>query len=272
MAGMEKYEKFKYKKDALTKLDEVLPGKYSREEGTDYQLWSERECEPVENALYLVKKQMESIMEDCDLTEFDVKVFLSGGKNFRYDVAKTRPYKGNRDKAHRPTHEEAIRDYIRSKWDTVVTDGIEADDGMGKAQLPNGETCIITIDKDLDMIPGLHYNFKDEVHYETTPEQGWRIFCKQLLTGDSTDNIPGLPKIGAKKAEDILDGLEHDDLLPAVVTEYASRSGKRDWFAYLQEQAQLIWIQQTGVDILDILEPYREGGQDIGTDEISLFH
>ncbi len=264
------YEKFPLKKAALEKLDELLPGKYSREEGTDYQLWSERELEPVENALYLVNKQMDKIMEACSLSEFDVTMYLSGGLNFRYDVAKTRPYKGNRDKAHRPTHEEAIKNHIISKWCTTVTDGIEADDAMGLAQT-NGheeESCIITIDKDLDMIPGLHYNFKDEVHYNVTSQQGWRNFCQQLLTGDTTDNIPGLPRIGKVKAAKILDGLEDDDLLQAVVTEYSSRSGTRDWFAYLQEQAQLIWIQQDGLDILSILEPHREGGYDHGTDTI----
>jgi DNA polymerase-1 len=263
---------FQYKKDALAKLDEVLPGKYSREEGDDYALWSERVAEPVENALYLVKRQMQSIMEDCDLSEFDVTCFLSGGHNFRYDVAKSRPYKGNRDKSHRPTHEEAIKEYILRTWNTVVTDGIEADDAMGRAQLQDDQTCIISIDKDLDMIPGLHYNFKDELHYSVTPEQGWRIFCKQLLTGDATDNIPGLPNVGAVKAEKILDGIETDDMLQVVASEYASRSGKRDWFAYLQEQAQLIWIQQTGKDILDILEPYREGGFEHESNEEVLLY
>ena len=116
------------------------------------------------------------------------------------------------------------------------------------------------------MIPGMHYNFKNEINYTITPEQGWRSFCQQLLTGDSTDNIPGLPKIGAIKAAKILDGIEHDGLLQAVVTEYASKSGKRDWFAYLEEQAQLVWIHQPGPGILEMLEPYIEGGFEDGTD------
>lgn len=257
-------EQYQYKRDALERLDELLPGKYSREEGTDYQLWSERQIEPVENALYLVKKQIEKIMEECALSEFDITCYLSGGKNFRYAVAKTRPYKGNRDAAHRPTHEDAIRQYIRGKYNTIVTDGIEADDALGLDQTE--DTIIISIDKDLDMIPGMHYNFVNEIHYTITPEQGWRSFCQQLLTGDTTDNIPGLPKIGAVKAAKILDGIENDDLLQAVVTEYASRSGKRDWFAYLEEQAQLLWIHQPGAGILEMLEPYSEGGFDDGTD------
>jgi hypothetical protein len=266
-------EEFPYKKDALEKLDELLPGKYSRVEGEDYQLWSERKVEPVENALHLINKQMDAIMEACSLSEFDVRVYLSGGYNFRYDVAKTRPYKGNRDASHRPTHEEAIKDFIRSKWETVVTDGIEADDAIGIAM--GEDTICISIDKDLDMIPGLHYNFKDEVHYEMTPEQSWRKFCLQLLTGDTTDNIPGLPGIGAGKAEKILDGIADEDLLEVVASTYASKSKQKDWFAYLREQAELLWIQRyEHGSINDIIpQSLAELGGDInGPDTLSLLY
>ena len=269
-------EKFKYKKDAMAALDKELPGKHSRVEGEHYQLWSERECEPVENALHLVKQQINKIMAACDLTEFDVRCYLSGGTNFRYAIAKTRPYKGNRDDAHRPTHEQAIRDYIRSQWDTVVTDGIEADDQLGIDQCAAEQhtTCIISIDKDLNMIPGLHYDFLHELHYDITEEQGWRLFCLQLLTGDTTDNIPGLESVGPKKAEKILDGLSHSQLLEAVATEYASRSGKKDWFEYLREQADLLWIlREPKQESHVISEVYNTTGgtPDGEPNEISLF-
>ena len=267
-----------YKKDAIDKLDELLPGKYSREEGVDYTMWSERKLEPANHAFHLVNIQMNKIMEACNLTEFDVRCYLSGGKNFRYGIAETRPYKGNRDKVHRPTHEEEIRQYIRGKWETVVTDGIEADDQLGIDQMSSDEeTCIITIDKDLDMIPGLHYNFKDEVHYAMTEDQSWKKFCLQLLTGDSTDNIPGLPKVGAKKAANILEGVATKNMLGVVAVEYASRSGKRDWFRYLKEQAKLLWIMRhpTDPEVDSMLEGYdgdfADNREDSGTIETDLF-
>ena len=267
---------FQYKKEAELYLDDCLPGIYSREEGEDYRMWSERYLEPVENALHLVKQQMNKIMDACDLTEFDVVCYLSGGMNFRYEVATTRPYKGNRDAKHRPTHEEAIKDYIRGKWNTVVTDGIEADDQLGidQCRAEQYTTCIISIDKDLNMIPGLHYDFLHDLHYEISEEQGWYLFCKQLLTGDTTDNIPGLEGIGPKKADKILDGLQGAQLLEAVSTEYASRSGKRDWFAYLREQAALIWIlreERTDVSIISDALNTTGGTPDGEPNEISLF-
>ena len=240
---------FQYKKEATAALDKSLPGIRSREEGVDYQLWSERKVEPVENALHNVNVAIGKIMDSLSVSEFDVKLYLSGGVNFRYAAATTKPYKGNRDDKHRPTHEEAIRKYMRSKWDTVVTDGIEADDALGIAQTAaqEGETCIVTIDKDLDMIPGFHYNFVEDVSYTIDAYTAWRKFCTQLLMGDSTDNIPGLPKVGVSKAVKMLEGLENVELMEEVARQYASKSGKEDWFEYLMEQATLLWIQQTGI-------------------------
>jgi hypothetical protein len=263
--GAEPYSgQFSYKKDALKKLDELLPGKYSRTDGTDYHMWSERQVEPVQNALHLVNLQMAKIMEACSLNEFDVMVYLSGGVNYRYEVAKTKPYKGNRDDAHRPTHEEAIKDHIKARWNTTVTDGIEADDAMGIAQTQiEGESCIISIDKDLDMIPGLHYNFLHEVHYEITEDEGWHKFCVQLMTGDATDNIPGIEGIGPKKAEKALDGLPSCDWIEEVARVYASKSGREDWFDYMIEQGTLIWIQQYGQLVPPIPQELKEIG---GTD------
>jgi hypothetical protein len=267
-------EVFAYKKDAVARLDTLLPGIHSREEGRDYQLWAEKYVEPVENALHNVNTMMDNILEKCDLTEFDVKCYLSSGKTFRHELAVTKPYKGNRDDSHRPTHEEAIRHHIIKKWETEVCDGIEADDAMGIAQCTSAEeTCIITLDKDLDMIPGLHYNFVQDIHYDVNKETAWKTFCVQLLTGDSTDNIPGLKGVGTVKANKMLDGLPMEDWLEECARQYASRSGKEDWFAYLTEQASLVWIlrdQQPAIE--PMLAGFKTlGGSDDGTISTSLF-
>jgi hypothetical protein len=239
-------EVFSYKKDASARLDELLPGTHSREEGVDYQMWPERYLEPVENALQNVKTSIAKIMEALSVTEFDIECYLSGPTNYRYELAKTRPYKGNRDKSHRPFHEEAIKDYIKSKWNTITTDGIEADDALGIKQTASGRgnSVIVSIDKDLDMIPGMHYNFMHDVAYEVDPDMADKLFFGQLLTGDSTDNIPGLPGVGKAKANRLLDALSVAEARDEVVRQYASKSKKEDWLGYLNEQAALLWIQR----------------------------
>lgn len=239
-------EVFSYKREAQARLDELLPGLHSREEGTDYQMWSERYLEPVENALQNVKTSIAKVMEVLSVTEFDIKCYLSGGTNYRYEIAKTRPYKGNRDKSHRPFHEEAIKNYIKGQWDTITTDGIEADDALGIEQTArgSGNSVIVSIDKDLDMIAGLHYNIMHDISYEVDQDTADMLFLRQLLTGDSTDNIPGLVGVGRAKAERLLEGLSVPLARAEVVRQYASRSKKEDWLTYLNEQAALLWIQR----------------------------
>jgi len=231
--------------------------------------------EPVEHALHNAKTLVEGIIKALKISDMDVTLYLSGGKNFRYDIAKTRPYKGNRDDSQRPTHEEAIRTYLKSKWNTVVTDGIEADDALGIAMSKYGADGVIcSVDKDLDMIPGKHYNFVEDIEYEVDEELAWRTFCKQLLTGDSTDNIPGLKGIGGAKAEKMLEGFTRDEWFPEVVANYARRSGRTDWFEYLREQAKLIWIMRHPTDpevdmMLEGMDAY--GGEVDETVQTDLF-
>jgi 5'-3' exonuclease len=85
----------------------------------------------------------------------------------------------------------------------------EADDLLGINQTACAENCvdsiIVTIDKDLLQIPGSHYNFVKCEFKEVTEEEGQYFFYKQLMMGDSTDNIGGCPGIGPKKAEKALE-------------------------------------------------------------------
>jgi hypothetical protein len=262
-------QEFDYKRQADIALDEQLPGKMSREEGKDYALWSERFVEPVENALYNVKEVVRTTLEELDAGEYDLTMYLSEGKNYRYDIAKTRPYKGNRDKAHRPTHEEAIREYIKRKWPTKVAVGEEADDLLGIDQTRIGpmDSVIVTLDKDLDMIPGLKFDFVERMAYSVTPKQAEYNFALQLLMGDATDNIPGLPGIGKAKGRKLLEGVETEDLMETVKQIYQAHVTDKDWFEYLREQGQLLWIRR---EPEQMWEPPPFVEEDLG-EELSLY-
>jgi len=125
-------------------------------------------------------------------------------------------YKGNR-KQPKPIHYAALREHLVTKWNATIVSCIEADDALGIDQ--TGDTVIVSIDKDLDMIPGNHYNFVKDIHYPVLPEDAIRNFYMQCLVGDVADNIKCIKGIGPKKAEKLLQYCETEEELFNVVRE-----------------------------------------------------
>ena len=73
-----------------------------------------------------------------------------GKGNFRYDIAVTAEYKGNRKDVEKPQHLEAIRKHMIKNWEAIVSKGEEADDLIGIAATEGGkESIVVSIDKDM---------------------------------------------------------------------------------------------------------------------------
>lgn len=160
-----------------------------------------------------LKKQIESIMSKTKCDSYIV--FVSGKNNFRYDVYPD--YKGNRSQP-KPLLYKALHDLMIQDFSWKVVDGMEADDALGIEQLARFSesddndhhrmkcnSVIVSIDKDLLMIPGDHYNFVKDVFTYVDDLEGMKFFYRQLLTGDPTDNIKGVKGIGAVKAGKLID-------------------------------------------------------------------
>ena len=170
----------------------------------------------------------------------DYTGYISGKNNFRTEIAKTEPYKGNR-KAPKPKHYEALREYLLKDWEFTLVDGQEADDAIGirAYELDPGEFSICTIDKDLDMIRGNHYNFVKDLFYDVTEEEAIFNFYKQILTGDRVDNIIGLKGIGDVKAKRILEECKNEKEMYLAVLEAYEGNEER-----VLENGQLLWIRR----------------------------
>lgn len=138
------------------------------------------------------------------------KVYLSGDTNFRDDVAVTAPYKGNRDPAAKPVLLPAARQHLIDVYDAVVSEGIEADDAIATAAYQSklrGEAPIIcSIDKDFDQIEVPRYDFVQKKYTNYGPLQAVRNLYKQVLTGDTVDNIKGCEGVGPVAASELIDG------------------------------------------------------------------
>ena len=218
----------------------------------DYLVETEVVVEDESAAIYNVRSIINAICDDLQVDrDTEVLVYLSGPDNYRNGVATIKPYKGNRDPAREPVHAPANKEYIRRTYNCITSDGQEADDDMAIAhyamwEVDPASSVIATIDKDLDMIPGLHYNFVTKESYNVTPEEGTFNFYKQLLTGDSVDNIPGLQGVGPVGAGKILAGspsLGELDLWRTVSRAYADRHPE-DWPARILEVGRLLWIRR----------------------------
>lgn len=210
-----------------------------------------------------VKKTIYKILDKlCSHGEADIKVLLSSTdrSNYRYDIARTREYKGNRKGAPKPEYYEEIRDYLMDHWNGRLISGEEADDALGIAQTLT--SCIVSTDKDLNMIPGWHYNFVKEELYEITDNDnlnllvetkgkrktykmdrgGIKWFYAQLLLGDTCDNIPGVKGYGPVKVHELLINIHTEvELAKAVYKVYTDNKLTKERFL---EVCDLAWIRR----------------------------
>lgn len=168
---------------------------------TEYDRLRERHLEPVSHVHSNIRSLLGQIEkrtgEACPI------IYLTGQGNFRRNITKT--YKANRDPTMRPHYEEAARQYLKTYHQAYIVPGIEADDAIG---LEMDDTAIcVSLDKDLDMLPGQHYNWVQDRLYTITPHEAHTHFYAQMLTGDRADNVFGIPGIGPQTAARLLAGL-----------------------------------------------------------------
>ena len=199
-----------------------------------------------EEPLRIAKARLTEWLEDfiyINLKADHYLAWITGKTNFRYDIAKTVPYKGNRKDAAKPKHYEALREHLMRRHGAILTEGEEADDTVAIESVKHLDKCwIVHVDKDLNQLQGWHYNpVKDEKYY-VDEYTAYHAFCTQLLTGDRTDNIPCLAGIGPKKAQKVLaDSKTKEELIEATWSKYEELGYSREYFI---EQGQLLWLRR----------------------------
>ena len=202
-----------------------------------------KEEDPLDVAIFRVDKLMREIIEMVDAEEHGYHAFLSGKGNFRKVV--NPDYKANRKDMVPPVFLKDCKDYLITEWKAVQAHGQEADDLLGIHQndfLTYPETVICSIDKDLLMIPGNHFNWTKQQYGDVTVVDwftGNKHFWKQMLIGDKTDNIFGVAGIGPVKAGKLIDTLDTNEQALEVVLEKYDNDYKR--FAM---NAACLWIKR----------------------------
>jgi DNA polymerase-1 len=155
------------------------------------------------------------ILDQTKATHY-IGVF-SDNDTFRHREYTQATYKGNR----KGTPNWVIRwkgviiDYLCEEFHFVKAIGLEADDIV--AALHTDETVICSPDKDTKQRPGLHYDTKKKILQEIDEFQAWYNLYTQMLIGDTTDNIVGVPKVGPVTATKLLKSCTTKEELEAVV-------------------------------------------------------
>lgn len=182
------------------------------------------------------------IFNKLEFDDYEIYLTSTDKSNFRYELDPE--YKANRQGAPKPRHYNYIRQYIEETYQTSVCYGAEADDALASEveRLGMDNAIICTIDKDLDQVPGLHYNWNKQITYSVSEEEGIKYFYTQVLIGDPTDNIKGLYGIGPKKADKILAGLSEEIDLDAKCAQ-AYLAAHRTIEEYMINK-QLLWMKR----------------------------
>ena len=152
-------------------------------------------------------------------------------------------YKEHRNVVAKPDSMSYVIDAMSEIYESFKKDIIEADDIMGKLASA-GKAIAVTIDKDLRGVPGWHWNPDKEWEPRyITYDEADRFFCKQWIMGDSTDKVPGIPKVGPVKAERLLDTVEPHNREQLILAEYEKKGLSEE---YALGQATAIRILRIG--------------------------
>lgn len=138
-----------------------------------------------------------------------------GDKGNRFEIAIQKEYQANRKEKQKPKHLHTIKSWMEHSRGAISHVNQEADDGLCQANydaVAAGTpelSVLVSRDKDLQMCPGWHLDwmegtleFVDGFGYieldrsKSSPKivgKGTAYFWSQMLSGDTADNIQGIP-------------------------------------------------------------------------------
>lgn len=164
-----------------------------------------------ERAKVKLDEYIEELLEKFG-TEKYVLALSCKKHNFRKDVKSD--YKANRGEKPKPALWYILDEFVYQEYaDKIVEiENLEGDDVLGllmthpRPKRAPGSRIMVSIDKDMQTIPGRLYNpNKPDLGTRTIGLHDANLFwMKQVLTGDTVDHYTGFPGIGHKLADELL--------------------------------------------------------------------
>lgn len=146
-------------------------------------------------------------------------------------------------------------------WQVLSVDGFEADDVLATIAKRSGPRAIIaTTDKDLLQLAGRSRVFdpyKRETISPAMVQERFGVGCGQLgdylaLCGDKSDDVPGVPGIGPKKAAALL--AEWENLEAVLVASQLRQTGAGKMWANIWQNRELATLSRRLVALVDHLD------------------
>ncbi len=203
-------------------------------------------------AVYGVTNMLRKLIKECD-PELVAIVYDAKGKTFRHDMYDQ--YKANRPPAppELVSQIQYVHDITRAMGlPLICMPGVEADDVIGtlaaQATEKKLDVLIVTGDKDMAQLVNQHVTLIDTMKDQMLDAKGVKnkfgvrpdqIIDYLALMGDSSDNIPGVPKVGPKTAVKWLTQYETVDNLMAHSEEIGGKVGES-----LRENLDLLIMSQ----------------------------
>lgn len=206
----------------------------------------------LEEAIEDLDQRVFHILEQCNTDKY--AGFLTHSKKcFRYEVSPE--YKGNRKNTPRSILLPSLKEYSIQKWGFTYVSKLEADDLVSYfSYTSDAPTIICSPDKDvLKQCVGMHYNYGKAEFVHTSPEEALKFLWVQVLMGDSTDNIKGIPGVGVKTAENWLKG-RTKDFESFAIRKYVEKYGMVSGINEFYKNFHLVYLLKTDEDLHRILD------------------
>jgi len=201
--------------------------------GTDFDEQEGEDFGVVKPDIKALKAQFKALVWDivssCEIesaigimTKFkDHVLVFTGSTNFRYDIY---PDYKKRRKDDKPEEFYKLKKWAIKKFG-IISDIVEADDIV--SYYARKGHPITSADKDvLKGTPGYHYDTYHKNFVKTSKKEAIAFTALQALMGDSSDDIPGLPRVGVKTAEKLLGD---DKTLENVIQIYIDKGLEKDY-------------------------------------------
>lgn len=172
--------------------------------------------DPIDHALHSVKVVVEDALRNSGCVSHTLYLGHPSLPTFRHNLATLNEYKQGR--SPRPEYYEPIRKYLLNKFNTEICIWYEADDAVSIAAYKRDDVVIITNDKDLNTVPGKHYNWVKKKSFDVSEFEARYNFWTQMIQGDATDNIQALRGL-RYRAKKVLEDCETEEEFRATVFE-----------------------------------------------------